>query len=137
MTNTAPKLPTFEDHDVATAAVRITKCGDGLSEALKVEPKALQLGDRVSYVLTGVVSQINHKDNDGVVTRLHTVETLSISEVERELAEKLIAEEADRIERVKAERDGQMALQLEREAEERERSDMASTGSARSTQTSE
>lgn len=135
MTATKPaKLPQFEEHDVAIAAIRITKCGDGLSAALQVDPKAFDLGDRVSFVITGNVAQINHKDKDGTVTRLHTVETTGIAEVSREVAEKMLMEEAERIERLKAERDGQLALDAELAAQERERADEAATGNARRTQ---
>jgi hypothetical protein len=33
-------LPLFEDQPVDRAAVRITRAGDGLSEALKIRPQA-------------------------------------------------------------------------------------------------
>lgn len=136
MTATKPaKLPAFEEHDVTVAAIRITRCGDGLSAALEVDPKAYDLGDRVSFVITGDVAQINHKDKDGVVTRLHTVETTGIAEVSRDVAQKMLQEEAQRIETLKAARDGQLSLEAEAAAEERERADRASTGNARRTNT--
>jgi len=77
-------LPTFEDHDVQQAQVRITRAGDGLSEALKIAPRALELGDEVFYILRGVCRQINHrqKDDDEPLIRVHTVEAEQITEVD-------------------------------------------------------
>lgn len=41
MTATISKLPTFEGNAVTSARVRITRAGDGLSEALKIDPRAV------------------------------------------------------------------------------------------------
>ena len=38
-------LPEFEGRAVVRSAVKITRAGDGLSEALKLEPTALHHGD--------------------------------------------------------------------------------------------
>ncbi|MDQ1429196.1 MAG: hypothetical protein QOK39_2672 [Acidimicrobiaceae bacterium] len=63
-------LPDFDGFEVRRSAVRITKAGDGLSEALKVQPRALHYGDEVFYILRGKVAQVNHKgDPDEGITR--------------------------------------------------------------------
>lgn len=130
------KLPDFEGLIVGHATVRITNAGDGLSEALDIEPKALGIDDSVYYVLRGEVTQVNHRiDKDANVTRVHTVKATRITEVDRDTAEKMLQAAADQLERAKAERDGQLMLEQEAAAEERERADAASTGIARTTQT--
>lgn len=109
------QLPLFERRKVDEARVRITKAGDGLSEALKVAPRAMQLGDEVAYVLRGTVRQVNHKtvDDEGAVMRLHTVEVTGITEVDEDLAEKLLNEAAEELARRQAEIDGQQTLDAE------------------------
>lgn len=128
-------LPEFEGLTVDHATVRITNAGDGLSEALEIAPKALSIDDSVYYVLRGTVTQVNHRiDKDTNVTRVHTVKATRITEVDRDVAEKMLQMAAEELERARAERDGQLMLQAEAEAEERERADAASTGIARNTQ---
>lgn len=98
------ELPRFEGLPVSQAAVRITRAGDGLSEALKIAPKALELGDEVYYVLRGVVRQINHKEKDegDPIIRVHTVEAVAITEVDPELAERLLDAAATELAKAKA-----------------------------------
>jgi len=121
-----PTLPTFEDMNVNTATVRITNAGDGLSEALKMDPKALHLGQSVFYVLAGDVTQINHVDKDDVLTRVHTVKASAITEVEREVAEKMLQAAAEDLQRRKDEIEGQLRLDAESAATEREKQDATS-----------
>lgn len=138
MTATRTTLPEFEGADVAKAAVKITNAGDGLSEALKVDPIALHMDDVVYYVLRGTVTQINHKaDSEGELTRVHTVKADQISPIDADSAKRFLAAYAEETERKKAELEGQMMLDAELAAVERERRDLASTGSARDTQTAE
>lgn len=120
-----PKLPTFEGNSVNKAAVRITNAGDGLSAALDVEPKAYQIGEEVSFVLTGTVTQINHsqKDEDGPIVRLHTIKASGVTEVEQDLAYKLLTSAREEIERKKAELDGQTRMEDEDAAADREARD--------------
>jgi len=108
------QLPLFERRRVDEARVRITKAGDGLSEALRVEPRALHLGDQVAYVLRGTVRQVNHRsreiDEIEIVTRLHTVEATAITEIDADLADKLLNEAAEMLAAAQAEADGQTSL---------------------------
>lgn len=116
-------LPAFEEQSVNNATVRITNAGDGLSEALKVDPKALHLGEQVFYVLSGDVTQINHVEKDEILTRVHTVKASAITEVDADLAEKLLTAAAEELARRRAEVDGQMTLDAEAAAAEREQAD--------------
>ncbi|HEY7010127.1 MAG TPA: hypothetical protein VH395_14360 [Jatrophihabitantaceae bacterium] len=84
-------LPVFEDQPVDRAAVRITRAGDGLSEALRIRPKALHIGDEINYLLRGVVTQVTHREKDDEITRLHTVEAQQITEVDAKTASRMLA----------------------------------------------
>lgn len=125
MTATKPKtaLPEFEQQSVNNATVRITNAGDGLSDALKVDPKALHLGQEVFYILSGDVTQINHVEKDDVLTRVHTVKASAITEVDGDLASKLLTEAAEELQRRRDEISGQLSLQAEADALEREAAD--------------
>jgi hypothetical protein len=118
-----PTLPPFESNNVANAKVRITRAGDGLSEALKVEPRAIQLGESVYYVLSGECVQVNHVEKDEVLTRVHTIAAERITEIDGETAMKMLTTAAEELERKKATMDGQMALDDEQAARDREQLD--------------
>jgi len=110
VTRQTNQLPLFEENAVANATVKITKAGDGLSAALKVRPEALQLGEDVYYVLAARVGKIAHVDNDGVVTREHTVVTQAITAIDPTIAQKAIQSAAEETERLRAEQAGQTSL---------------------------
>lgn len=60
-------LGTFDDRDVASTSIAITRAGDGLSASLAIEPQVLHVGDNVVVVLDCVVSKIGFvpiKDSD-------------------------------------------------------------------------
>lgn len=121
MTKTQEPLPTFEDEQVQSVQVRITNAGDGLSEALKISPKVFHLGDEFSCVLRGTVSQINHKQGDDeVIVRVHTVKASAITEVDADMAKRILTAAADNLARAKAERDGQLMLEADEDLEARE-----------------
>lgn len=129
-TTTRPTLPDFEDQPVAKATVRITRAGDGLSEALKVEPKALHVGQEVFYVLAGTVEQVNHKaDKDGDLTRVHTVAATAVTEIDGGTAQQMLTAAAKALEQRRAELDGQLSIDDELAAEAREAADETDTPS--------
>jgi len=109
-----PTLPSFEGMQVAVSLVRLTKAGDGLSEALKVEPVALEIGDEVHYVVRAVCTGVNHKQDlkTGTLARIHTVEVQlgGIAGIDADIADKALAAAADRIEAAKASMAGQTSL---------------------------
>lgn len=112
-------LPEFEKKEVASASVRITNAGDGLSAALQVEPEALSMGDEVYYVLKGVVSHIDHfplGPASKVLERKHTVRTIEITRIPEEMAEPTLAEARERIEeaQMEAAREEERARGVER-----------------------
>ena len=110
-------LPEFEGRAVVRSAVKITRAGDGLSEALKLEPTALHHGDEVFFVLRGAVTQVNHRPNsreeDDLLVRVHTVEAQEIAMVGHVEVDSLLAAERDRVKKLKDEEAGREPLPLE------------------------
>lgn len=104
MTTTEDRLPSFEGMPVVRSAVRITRAGDGLSEALKLDPRALHRGEEVFFVLKGEVDQVNFRpvsrEEDTVLSRVHTVRASEIVLVTREEVEHLLVSERSRLKRL-------------------------------------
>jgi co-chaperonin GroES (HSP10) len=70
-------LKSFEDRDVVQSAAKVVNAGDGLSDAMTLEPVEYNVGDRVHLVLETVctgVSYVPVKDTD-VLKRVHTFKT--------------------------------------------------------------
>ena len=104
------QLPLFEGAPVAKCALKVTKAGDGLSEALDLEPVALALGDERSYVIRGTIAQVGFKTANGIVTRVHTLVVDTCMEVDEAVAEKMISREAIRLAKLRDERTGQTTV---------------------------
>lgn len=80
MPQTLPKK--FEGVEVISSSMKITKAGDGLSEALHLAPIAYHHGDEVFVVLKGTIRQVNHRPfdkDDQRLVRQHTLETDAIT----------------------------------------------------------
>ena len=107
MTATEERLPSFEGLPVVRSAVRITRAGDGLSEALKLDPRALHRGEEVFFVLKGTVDQVNFRpvsqEEDGLLIRVHTVRASEIALVDPGQVEHFLASERLRIKRLQDE----------------------------------
>lgn len=112
MPKSAHQIPLFERQEVDRCSVRITRAGDGLSEALKIEPKALLLGQEVFYVVRGRVTQVNHRmqGEDETVTRMHTIEVQQITEVPRNSVARMLDEAEEALQRARDEASGQTNL---------------------------
>lgn len=124
MTSTADKLPEFEGTPVHKAAVKFSGAGTGLSEGLSVQPVALHHGQRSFFVIeTECVNVAHPADKDGYLTRLHHLRTEHMAPINEDLARKVISEYAQQIETAKAASDGQMRLDDENAAAEREARD--------------
>jgi len=122
----ADQLPLFEDQKVQGSQVRIIKAGDGLSDALDVKPVAMHIGEVTDYVIRTICRQVNHRErskNDRSLRRVHTVEVVAITEVDSAVADEIIKESAEALEKAKAERDGQLMLEQEQAAEAKEAGD--------------
>jgi hypothetical protein len=78
-------LQPFEKKPVIRAEVKITKAGDGLSDALKVDPIELHVNDRVFFVLEAEVDAVQFKRmtaGGSDMTRVHVLATQRITQVD-------------------------------------------------------
>lgn len=75
-TATTSKLTPFEGTDVIEATVRVTNAGDGLSEALGIDPVEYHQGDTVYVLLETTVSRVSYeavKADSEFLKRVHTL----------------------------------------------------------------
>lgn len=79
----------FENADVVQSTVRVTRAGDGLSEALTVDPVEYRIGETVHVVLkckVGAITLKPVKDTE-VLQRVHTFTAQEGTVVAGELVE--------------------------------------------------
>lgn len=65
----ATKLGTYKGREIVGAAMALRNAGDGLSEAMQLEPVDLEIGQRVHIVIEAVVDQ--HKLVPAIKGDLH------------------------------------------------------------------
>lgn len=118
MTETTIELGNFEGKEVLATSVAVTNAGDGLSEALAVDPQILHQGDRGAILLEYEVAKVRFdpvKDTSGL-TRVHILKAKTGTLLDLEEArEKLDAQRA-RIE----EAEGTLQLPLDGPADDGE-----------------
>lgn len=71
-----PTLTPFENQEVVGTTIKVTNAGDGLSQALKVEPVEYERGETVHVVLECKVDKVTFvgsKDNADSLIREHTL----------------------------------------------------------------
>jgi hypothetical protein len=101
---TTTELGTFDGKDVLRTAISVTNAGDGLSEAMKVDPTLLHLGDKVYVVLECEVAKVRFdpiKDIDDAVSRVHVLKAGTATMVDADLVQQQLAEQAERIQLAK------------------------------------
>lgn len=107
-------LPPFEGSDVTSAALRVTNAGDGLSEALDLEPSSYHVGQKVWLVLEATVTQVNHKPTKAgslKLQRVHTASALRAAPIAQHQAEPYLNAEQERVANLRAsEADREMQL---------------------------
>lgn len=106
-----PDLTPFEGADVVAATVAIRNTGDGLSQAMSIDPVEYHGGDRLYVVLECDVVDLQFpladKDNvSGPRVRKHILKAGHAVVVDADLVKGLIDEQADRIARAKEEAAG-------------------------------
>jgi hypothetical protein len=85
-------LGQFDGRDIVTASIKVTNAGDGLSQAMTIEPKQYHIGDVVTVVLECEVSSIDFKpikDTD-VLARVHTLRAGIATVVENSFAKDVL-----------------------------------------------
>lgn len=105
------ELTPFEGRDVLQTTLRVTRTGDGLSDAMAIEPQEWHVGDRVALVIDAVVAKVIHepiKDTEALV-RVHVCAAEAALPVERKVVQKVLDAHA----RALAESKGQGSLELE------------------------
>lgn len=92
-------LGSFDGKQVLKTTIAVTNAGDGLSEALKVEPQLLHLDGIVYVVLACRVDKIRFepiKDVDGV-SRVHVLKAGAATLVDEDLVKEHLTAQAERI----------------------------------------
>lgn len=98
-----PKLEPFEGKEVVKTSIAITNAGDGLSEAMKVKPTMMKLGQTVYVLMECEVAKIRHeelKDTD-TLNRVHVLKAGAATIVTKKFAEDHIKAQKAEIERAK------------------------------------
>lgn len=93
-------LHRFEGSPVLNAGVKITNAGDGLSQALGIEPVELKQGETVYVVLectVGTIAFTPIKNTDGVA-RVQTLRAGTATIVDKDLVAAQLEEQRVRIE---------------------------------------
>lgn len=111
------KLSPFDGCPVVRTAIAVTKAGDGLSEALKVDPQEYHVGDKVYVVLECEVAAVRFKpvdkDTPDVLVREHTLRAGTATMVDGDLVATQLAEQAERIQLAKEAAEGVARLPYE------------------------
>lgn len=123
-------LPDFEGREVARSKLKLTKAGDGLSEALALKPRAYRIDGEIYLVVRAVVKHVDHlpaeKDGDELA-RVHSAEVAEITEVSESDVGTFLAIARERIRNAKDDAEGQTSL-LDVDEEEVERVGVAGLG---------
>lgn len=87
----------FDGHAITGRLIKLTKAGDGLSEALKINEHRLAAGDQVTIILKGIVGGATHKPRDrgefdGDYLRVDNVVTQSATIVESGIVDDILTE---------------------------------------------
>lgn len=96
-------LHSFEGREVIATRIAVANAGDGLSQALAIDPQELKLGDTVIVVLETTVDKITHekiKDTDKLV-RVQRLKAGTASIIERSLVGAILDAQAVKIEEAK------------------------------------
>lgn len=101
LANPPGQLHPFDGRDVLRSTIAVTNAGDGLSEAMAIEPREFSLDERVYVVLECTVSKVlfkelPEKDGDGLV-RTHTLAARAATIVDADLVHDQIKAQKDRI----------------------------------------
>jgi hypothetical protein len=96
-------LMPYEDRDVVQSTIRVTNAGDGLSEALAVDPAEYHLGQKVHVVLETEVVKVTYDEigDTDVLRRVHTLRAGIGTIVDEKVVAKVLREHRVALERAK------------------------------------
>lgn len=92
-TSGTAKLSKFDGREVIATTIKITKAGDGLSQALAIDPVEMHHGERRYVVLeanVGKVEFVPSKDDPDCLIRVHTLVAGTTTMVDEELVKAVI-----------------------------------------------
>lgn len=101
-------LHPFDGRDVLRTTIAVTNAGDGLSEALGVDPREFRHGEKVYVVLETTVNKVRFdpiKDTD-CLARVHVLKAGAATIVDEAVVKAQIARQKERIARAKEEAAG-------------------------------
>lgn len=94
-------LAPFDGKPVVRTTIAVTNAGDGLSDALSIDPQEFHHGDRLFVVLECEVAKVAHtpvsKDTPGLLVRQHTLRAGTGTIVDEDLVAEHVARQAERI----------------------------------------
>jgi hypothetical protein len=97
-------LEEYEGHPVVQTGLRLRGAGDGLSNAMKVDPQVLHHGDTVFLVVEATVARVSYdpvKGNEELFCRVHDLRSSAATIVPKELVADALGEHKERLERVR------------------------------------
>lgn len=101
---TAAKLAPFEGKEVVKTTVQVTNAGDGLSQAMDIEPVELHHGDRHYLVLEVDVAKVRFdpiKDAPSMLERVHILKAGVAVLIDRDVVSDAIAGQKRKIDEAK------------------------------------
>lgn len=93
------ELSSFDGRDVLRTAIAVTNAGDGLSDAMSVDPRELHVGETVYLLIEAEVSKVRFepiKDTEALA-RIHVLRAGTATFMEPALADSAISEMRDRV----------------------------------------
>jgi hypothetical protein len=110
-------LAHFEGRDVLRSTVAIRNTGDGLSEAMAVEPQEYHQGDRLYVVLECDVEKLRFDPIKGTdaLTRVHMLKAGNAAVVDAALVAEALRLQAEKIRRAREQADGVQRIVLDNE----------------------
>ncbi len=121
-------LGEFEGQKIVGTTIKVTNAGDGLSDALEIDPLVMHHDEEVFLVLKCRVAKVNFppapKDEDGVL-REHVLKAGDSAIVDEKLVKKAIDEQAEKTRKAREEAAGIQSLLDEQAAIEAEEAQAA------------
>lgn len=108
------QLGAFEGKSVVGTRIKVTRAGDGLSKALRTEPRRLSMGQKVFVVLeceVGNVAFTETKESPTECLRLHTLIAGTASFIDEDEVKELLAEQAEKNRKMEEEIKGVQRLE--------------------------
>ncbi len=90
--NAVTGLSTFENHDVLQSTIKVTNAGDGLSEAMSIDPVEIHLGEQRYLLIEAECSKVGYEElkDTGTYRRVQTLKAGTATLVDATFAAKAI-----------------------------------------------